>query len=106
MKNANVFVDVDLTLVDHNGNLIEGAKEALQRLRERGCHLYLWSNAGGAYARAVAARHQLTDLFEGYVPKPDVVIDDAPAPISTPYIFDPNDPSWHAVLERVEELLD
>ena len=28
MKNANVFVDVDLTLVDANGKLLEGAQEA------------------------------------------------------------------------------
>ena len=29
MKNANVFVDVDLTLVDANGKLLSGAREAL-----------------------------------------------------------------------------
>src|SRR5262245_6463556 len=32
MKAANVFVDVDLTLVDANGNLLDGAREGLQRL--------------------------------------------------------------------------
>ncbi len=37
MKNANVFVDVDLTLVDANGKLLSGAREALQRLRDEGC---------------------------------------------------------------------
>ncbi len=42
MKNANVFVDVDLTLVDANGKLLDGAQEALQRLRDEGCHLFLW----------------------------------------------------------------
>jgi hypothetical protein len=35
MKNVNVFVDVDLTIVDHNGNLIEGASKALRSLHER-----------------------------------------------------------------------
>jgi hypothetical protein len=29
MKNANVFVDVDLTLVDANGKLLDGAREGL-----------------------------------------------------------------------------
>ena len=43
MKNANIFVDVDLTLVDANGKLLDGAREALQRLRDEGCHLFLWS---------------------------------------------------------------
>jgi len=41
MKNANVFVDVDLTLVDANGKLLSGAREALQRLHDEGCHLFL-----------------------------------------------------------------
>jgi hypothetical protein len=30
MKNANVFVDVDLTLVDANGRILPGAAEGLQ----------------------------------------------------------------------------
>jgi soluble P-type ATPase len=34
MKNANVFVDVDFTITDASGKLLEGAKEALQRLRD------------------------------------------------------------------------
>jgi hydroxymethylpyrimidine pyrophosphatase-like HAD family hydrolase len=32
MKNANVFVDVDLTLVDANKKLLPGATEALAKL--------------------------------------------------------------------------
>ena len=43
MKNANVFIDVDLTLVDANGKLLSGAREALSRLKDEGCHLFLWS---------------------------------------------------------------
>jgi hypothetical protein len=31
MKNANVFIDVDLTLVDANGKLLAGARESLER---------------------------------------------------------------------------
>jgi hydroxymethylpyrimidine pyrophosphatase-like HAD family hydrolase len=38
MKNANVFVDVDLTLVDANGKLFDGAPEALLALKDAGCH--------------------------------------------------------------------
>jgi hypothetical protein len=53
MKDANVFVDVDLTLVDANGQLLDGAREALQRLRDEGCHLFLWSTAGAGYCRKV-----------------------------------------------------
>ncbi|SPE51854.1 conserved hypothetical protein [Verrucomicrobia bacterium] len=41
MKNANIFIDVDLTLVDANGKLLEGAKAALTTLKDAGCHLFL-----------------------------------------------------------------
>jgi hypothetical protein len=38
MKNANIFVDVDLTLVDASQKLLPGATGALTRLRDKGCH--------------------------------------------------------------------
>src|SRR5574341_556094 len=79
MKNANVFVDVDLTLIDENGNLLEGAREALQRLRDEGCHLFLWSSCGPDYCRQIAQLHNLTTMFEGFTAKPDVIIDDMPS---------------------------
>src|SRR6266513_2119407 len=37
VKNANIFVDVDLTLVDANGRLLDGARVGLQRLKDKGC---------------------------------------------------------------------
>jgi phosphoglycolate phosphatase-like HAD superfamily hydrolase len=102
MKNANIFVDVDLTLVDANGRLLDGAKEALTRLKEKGCHLFLWSSVGADYARKVAALHQLTELFEGFTAKPDIVIDDMPATATAPFAFDVRDaPSWPAMAERI-----
>ena len=70
MKNANVFVDVDLTLVDANKSLYPGAAEALTKLRDKGCHLFLWSTNGGDYARKIAGLYHLTELFEGFVSKP------------------------------------
>jgi phosphoglycolate phosphatase-like HAD superfamily hydrolase len=78
MKNANVFVDVDLTLVDAQGRILEGAREALQRLSNEGCHLFLWSSVGVDYARKVADLHGVADLFEGFASKPDIIIDDMP----------------------------
>jgi hypothetical protein len=36
MKNANVFVDVGLTLVDANGKLLDGARDGLEGLKEKG----------------------------------------------------------------------
>src|SRR4051812_44700749 len=78
MLNVNVFVDVDLTLVDERGGILPGAADSLRRLKQRGCHLFLWSTGGGEYARVVAERYQLAELFEGFLPKPDIIIDDMP----------------------------
>ncbi len=104
MKNANVFVDVDLTLVDAKGALLPGAKQGLEKLRDAGCHLYLWSSVGVEYARKVAALHRLTDLFEGYAAKPDIVIDDMPSTAVAPFVFNVQDEiSWEKMAERIIE---
>jgi len=102
MKNANVFVDVDLTLIDANGKLLAGAPEALNKLKDKGCHLFLWSTNGGDYARKVAGLYKLTDLFEGFSPKPDIIIDDMPGTVLKPYVFDVNqESSWPALADKV-----
>jgi ribonucleotide monophosphatase NagD (HAD superfamily) len=102
MKNANIFVDVDLTLVDANGKLLGGAAEALSKLKDKGCHLFLWSTNGRNYARKTAALHGLTDLFEGYAAKPDIIIDDMPGTVLNPFAFDVRDePSWTALADKI-----
>ena len=102
MKNANIFVDVDLTLVDANKNLLPGAKEGLEKLRERGCHLFLWSTNGMEYARKIADLHKLADYFEGFASKPDIIIDDMPGTVLNPFVFDVNsEASWPAMAERI-----
>ncbi len=87
MKNANVFVDVDLTLVDMNQRLLPGAKESLEKLKASGCHLFLWSTGGAEYARKIAAAYGLTDLFEGFTAKPDIIIDDTPGSTHAPFAY-------------------
>ena len=74
----NVCIDVDLTLVDEEGELLPGAIEALTKLREVPCELTLWSACGAEYAKSVAARHKLEKFFEGFAGKPDLAIDDTP----------------------------
>lgn len=104
MKNANVFVDVDLTLVDHNGLLLDGAKPALQALHAAGCHLVLWSTGGAEYARTVAARYKLTELFEGFVAKPDIVIDDTLSSTRAPFSYNVHEErSWESLAEKIIE---
>jgi hypothetical protein len=102
MKNANIFVDVDLTLVDANGKPFDGAREALQRLRDEGCHLFLWSTAGPDYCRKVAHLNNLTEFFEGITAKPDILIDDMPSTCVTQFIYDVRqESSWGALAERI-----
>ena len=88
MKNANVFVDVDLTLVDANGRIFAGAVEGLQKLKAAGCHLFLWSSCGAEYCRKVAAANGIAELFEGFSAKPDIVIDDMPGTCVAPFVYD------------------
>jgi hypothetical protein len=102
MKNANVFVDVDLTLVDADGKLLDGAREGLQRLCEEGCHLFLWSTGGAEYCRKVAQLYGLTELFEGFTAKPDIIIDDMPSTCGTQFVYDVRqEKSWPALAERI-----
>jgi hypothetical protein len=102
MKNANIFIDVDLTLVDANGKLLDGAREALQRFRDEGCHLFLWSTVGPEYCRKIAAIHRLTDSFEGFTAKPDIIIDDMPSTCIAPFIYDvQKEQSWPALAEQI-----
>lgn len=102
MKNANIFVDVDLTLIDANGRLLPGATEGLRRLRDAGCHLFLWSSGGADYCRKVAEGNKLTDLFEGFTAKPDIVIDDMPGTCVAPFMFNVNDQaSWPDVARQI-----
>jgi phosphoglycolate phosphatase-like HAD superfamily hydrolase len=74
----NVCIDVDLTLIDEEGELMPGVVEALEALRKFPCELTLWSAAGAEYARSVAARHKVEYLFAGIAGKPDLAIDDDP----------------------------
>ncbi len=102
MKNANVFVDVDLTLIDANGRMLPGAPEALNKLRNKGCHLFLWSTNGADYAKKVAVLHGLSDLFKGFAAKPDIIVDDMPGTALAPFVFDVNaESSWSSLADKI-----
>lgn len=102
MKNANIFIDVDLTLVDAQGRLLDGARDALQRFREEGCHLFLWSSVGVDYARKIAKLHGLSEMFEGYASKPDIIIDDMPSTVHAPFAYNvQEEASWLTMAERI-----
>jgi hypothetical protein len=76
-----VYVDCDDTLVRTAGSKripVSGVAEHVRRLFAEGAELYCWSTAGAAYARRTAEELRLADCFAGYLPKPQVMIDDQP----------------------------
>src|SRR5687767_14225104 len=97
MKNANIFVDVDMTLVDANGRILPGAVDGLLALRAAGCHLFLWSSCGAEYCRKVAEANRIVELFEGFSAKPDIVIDDMPGTCVAPFVYDVREEGWQAL---------
>ena len=89
----NIFFDMDQTLLGTDDTLRPGVKEVLQRLKDDGHTLYIWSGVGIRWAEV----HQhglesvITDCFvkplQHYVQgreklglpvKPDLVVDDYP----------------------------
>jgi hypothetical protein len=49
-----------------------------RRTKEEGWELYCWSSGGGDYAKASAEELGIAACFAGFLPKPDVMIDDVP----------------------------
>lgn len=76
-----VYVDVDDTLirtiVAKRVPIVE-AIEHVRRLHAEGARLFCWSTGGDAYAREVADGLGIAALFDGFLPKPHVVLDDQP----------------------------
>lgn len=49
---------------------------AVRALYEQGHTLYCWSSGGAEYARMSAGELGIEDCFIGFLPKPDMVLDD------------------------------
>lgn len=76
-----VYVDVDDTLIRTAGSKripVSGTSEHVRGLSEAGAILYCWSSGGGEYARAIADELKIADCFSGFLPKPNVIVDDQP----------------------------
>ena len=74
-----IFVDVDETLLRNYGakripmpNVVEHVK----KLHQQGATLYCWSSGGADYARTSARELGIEHLFETFLPKPQILIDD------------------------------
>jgi hypothetical protein len=79
MGNMNVFVDVDDTLVRSVGTKRIPMPRVIERVRAlhlEGNTLFLWSSGGADYAKMSAEELGIAECFSGFLPKPDLMIDD------------------------------
>ncbi len=73
------YVDIDDTLVRSVGAKRIPMPEMLRHVRDlhgQGFTLYAWSSGGGDYARSTASELGLLECFTGFLPKPNILIDD------------------------------
>lgn len=77
MSKPTAYIDVDLTLVDLDLNLLPHVPEQLERLSYK-YTLVCWSAGGKDYAESVLKKHRLSHYFDYVLSKPFIVIDDAP----------------------------
>lgn len=96
-----VFIDVDRTVIDGEGNLREGAANSIDEIKAAGCSLTLWSSAGANYAQDVARRHEIAHMFEAFCAKPDLAIDDEPERLAEFQIVDSSEVDWRSILASV-----
>ena len=74
-----IYFDVDDTLVRSVSTKripIPAAIASVRTLKQSGARLFLWSTGGAEYARATAEELNLVECFEGFLPKPNVIVDD------------------------------
>ena len=74
-----IYVDIDDTLIRSFGSkripmtpMVERVKE----LKDAGATLYCWSSGGAEYARSSATELGIESCFTGFLPKPDILLDD------------------------------
>jgi hypothetical protein len=76
------FIDVDGTLERKILGIevpLKGIVKAVKLLKREGALLYLWSIGGAEHARKAAREAKVERLFEGFLPKPHVYVDNKPA---------------------------
>ncbi|MBC7883244.1 MAG: hypothetical protein H7Y37_18295 [Anaerolineae bacterium] len=76
-----IYVDVDDTLVRSVGTTripMAGVVEHIRKLKAGGAVLYCWSSGGSEYAKKSAEELGIAECFTGFLPKPNIVLDDQP----------------------------
>lgn len=78
-KQIVIYVDVDDTFVRSIGSKripIPNVVRQIRRLAADKAILYCWSSGGAEYAKASAEEFGIADCFIGFLPKPNVLLDD------------------------------
>ena len=73
------YVDIDDTLVRSAGSKripMSGVVAHIRVLFNSGVALYAWSSGGAEYARTSTRELGLEECFLGFLPKPNILIDD------------------------------
>ena len=104
------YVDVDDTIVRSVGSKripIPSVIQHVRDLKKQGAMMYCWSSGGGDYAKQSALEFGIADCFEGFLPKPNVMLDDQDIAAWKRYICvhpsacsDKTLQSYKAILER------
>ena len=71
-----IAIDVDGTLLSHDGTINPQVVEWCRHQSEQGLRLMLWSSAGQAHAEDAAARSGIAHLFDTIISKPGFTLDD------------------------------
>ncbi|MFK5976614.1 MAG: DUF705 domain-containing protein [Sulfurovum sp.] len=74
-----IYIDVDETFVRNyiaKRIAIPSVIEHIKQLKNDGATLYCWSSGGAEYAKASAKEFGIEECFVGFLPKPQVMIDD------------------------------
>jgi hypothetical protein len=74
-----IYVDVDDTLVRTYGTKqipIPATINHVKELKQQGATLYCWSSGGAEYAQTVAEQLGIAHIFTGFLPKPQMLLDD------------------------------
>ena len=74
-----IYVDLDDTFVRSYGAKRLPMPTVIRHIRglhTQGDTLYCWSSGGADYARRSAEEFGIADCFTGFLPKPDVLLDD------------------------------
>ncbi|HSS29218.1 MAG TPA: hypothetical protein VLL50_14820 [Usitatibacter sp.] len=75
------FVDVDGTLERKILGIevpLKNVCEGVRLLKRQGALVYLWSTGGASHARKAAREAKIEKLVDGFLPKPNVYVDDEP----------------------------